>query len=234
VIPNGTVTKREGREWEREQCTNIEATGHGKRPDLDQIRAPQSSDLHHNPHPNNLQNSSAYNTWFFNKNGQLKIIGTQGADLCTPNQINKTRTVSCPIYNAHHPDCNRSFRWCVRGQIPQCSAQSDEPLNHIPYPLLSFSASQDPSPRNPAATFRDFGRGPIANQTHNESSHIDNPITPTQQICRHRPLLPLILHKSNALLTTTWMQTNPHRSTFSYQISPTSHTSKARTPYSFH
>jgi hypothetical protein len=30
-------------------------------------------DLHHNPHPNNLQNSSAYNTWLFNKNGQLKI-----------------------------------------------------------------------------------------------------------------------------------------------------------------
>jgi hypothetical protein len=154
----------------------------------------------------------------------------QGTDLCTPNQINKTRIVSCPIDNAHHLDCNRSFRWCVRGQIPQCSAQSDEPLNHIPYPLLSLSASQDPAPRNPAATLRDFGHGPTANQTHNESSHTDNPITPTQQICKHRPLLPLILHKSNVLLTTTRMQTNPHRSTFRYQISPTSHTSKARTP----
>jgi hypothetical protein len=42
---------------------------------------------------------------------QDQHIGTQGAaDLCTPNQINKTRTVSCLIYNAHHPDCNRSFR----------------------------------------------------------------------------------------------------------------------------
>ncbi len=117
---------------------------------------------------------------------------------------------------------------------PSMFAQSDEPLNHIPYPLLSLSASQDPTPRNPAATLRDFGRGSTANQTHNESSHTDNPITPTQQICRHRPLLPLILHKSNVLLTTTRMQTNPHRSTFSYQISPTSHTSKARTPQSFH
>jgi len=67
------VTKREGRELERERCTNIEATGHGERPDLDQIWAPRSSNLHHHPHLNNLQNSSAYNTWFFNKNGQLKI-----------------------------------------------------------------------------------------------------------------------------------------------------------------
>ncbi len=113
---------------------------------------------------------------------------------------------------------------------PSVFAQSDEPLNHIPYPLLSLSASQDPAPKNPAATFRDFERSPTTHQTHNKSSHTDNPITPTQQICRHIPLLPLILHKSNALLTTTWMQTNPHRSTFSYQISPTSHTSKARTP----
>jgi hypothetical protein len=67
------VTKREVREWEREWCTNTEATGHGERPDPDQIRAPRSSDLHHNPHPNNLQNSSAYNASLFNKNGQLKI-----------------------------------------------------------------------------------------------------------------------------------------------------------------
>ncbi len=52
---------------------------------------------------------------------QDQHIGIQGADLCTPNQMNKTRTVSCPICNAHHPDCTRSFRWCVRGQIPQCS-----------------------------------------------------------------------------------------------------------------
>jgi hypothetical protein len=151
---------------------------------------------------------------------QDQHIGTQGADLCALNQINKTRTVSCPIYNAHHLVCNRSFRWCVRGQIPQCSTQFDEPLNHIPYPLLSFSASQDPSPRNLAATLRDFGRGPIANQTHNVE------FLPLNY---SHPLLPLILHKSNALLTTTRMQTNPHRSTFSYQISPTSHTSKART-----
>jgi hypothetical protein len=113
---------------------------------------------------------------------------------------------------------------------PSVFVQSDEPLNHIPYPLLSLSTSKDPAPRNLAATFRDFGRDPTTNQTHNKSSHTDNPITPTQQICRHRPLLPLILHKNNALLTTTRMQTNPHRSTFSYQISPTSHTSKARTP----
>jgi hypothetical protein len=34
----------------------------------------------------------------------------KGTDLYAPNQINKTRIVSCPIYNAHHPDCNRSFR----------------------------------------------------------------------------------------------------------------------------
>jgi hypothetical protein len=67
------VTKREGKELEKERCTNTEATGHGERPNLDQIRAPRSSDLHHHPHPNNLQNSSAYNAWLFNKNGQLKI-----------------------------------------------------------------------------------------------------------------------------------------------------------------
>ncbi len=70
---------------------------------------------------------------------------------------------------------------------PLVFAQFDEPLNHIPYPLLSLSASKDLAPRNPAATFRDFGRSPTANQTHHESSHTDNPITPTQQICRHRP-----------------------------------------------
>jgi len=75
---------------------------------------------------------------------------------------------------------------CARSG-PSMSAQSDEPLNHIPYPLLSLSASQDPAPRNPATTLRDFGCGPTSNQTHNESSHADNPITPTQQICRHRP-----------------------------------------------
>jgi len=63
---------------------------------------------------------------------------------------------------------------------PLMFTQSDEPLNHIPYPLLSLSGSQDPAPRNPATTLRDFGRGPTANQTHNESSHIDNPIMPTQ------------------------------------------------------
>jgi hypothetical protein len=65
--------KRRERVRERERCTNTEATGHGERPDPDQIRAPWSSDLHHNPHPNNLQNSSTYNAWLFNKNGQLKI-----------------------------------------------------------------------------------------------------------------------------------------------------------------
>jgi hypothetical protein len=71
---------------------------------------------------------------------------------------------------------------------PSVFAQSDEPLNHIPYPLLSLSASKDPTPRNPTATLRDFGHGPTTNQTHNKSSCTDNPITPTQQICRHRPL----------------------------------------------
>jgi hypothetical protein len=34
---------------------------------------------------------------------------TGSKSLCS-NQINETRTVSCPIYNAHHPNCNMSFR----------------------------------------------------------------------------------------------------------------------------
>jgi hypothetical protein len=73
VVNRWLVTKREERESKRERCTNTEATGHGERPNLDQIRTPWSSNLHHNPHPNNLQNSSAYNTWLFNKNGLLKV-----------------------------------------------------------------------------------------------------------------------------------------------------------------
>jgi hypothetical protein len=68
-----SVTKREERESERKRCTNTEATGHGERPDPDQIRAAWSSNLHHNPHLNNLQNSSTYNAWLFNKNDQLKV-----------------------------------------------------------------------------------------------------------------------------------------------------------------
>jgi len=44
-------------------------------------------------------------------------------------------------------------------------------------------------------TLWDRGRGPTVNQARNESSHNDSPIMSTQQICRHRPFLLLILHK---------------------------------------
>jgi len=91
--------KREGREWERELCTNTEATGHGKRPDPDQIRAPRSSSLHHNPHPNNLQNSSTYNTWLFNKNGQLKIKINTSKHNPHPNNLQNSSAYNTWFFN---------------------------------------------------------------------------------------------------------------------------------------
>jgi hypothetical protein len=88
---------------------------------------------------------------------------------------------------------------------PSMFARSLEPLNHIPpLPLHTTFTLHiwNPAPRNLAATLWDRGRGPTINQARNESSHNDSPIMSTQQICRHRPLLPFILHK----ITLCWPQ----------------------------
>jgi hypothetical protein len=89
-----------------------------------------------------------------------------------------------------------------------------------PYPLTAsihystLSTSRNPAPRNLTTALRDLGRGPTVNQTPNESSHNDSPIMPTQQICRHKPLLPLILHKITFCCPPLKCKANPHRHTF--------------------
>ncbi len=85
------------------------------KPDLSSLifwPAPHSTLTIYRIHQHTTPNSSTKKKWFAQNKNQH--VGSQGADPCALNQINKPRIVSCPIYNAHPLSCNRNFWWCLR------------------------------------------------------------------------------------------------------------------------
>jgi hypothetical protein len=113
-----------------------------------------------------------------------------------------------------------SVRWATKPyplivSIHCSTLSTSRNLATKPYPLtVSIHYSTLSTSRNLAAALWDLGCGPTVNQAPNESSHNDSPIMPTQQICKHRPLLPLILHKITFCCPPVKCKANPHRHTF--------------------